>query len=133
MSAFGNRNNEAYLIHAIAIMHLIKQKGMAQDVKNAFEVLDEVRKELQPPLEFPDNKTETAMEEHKKMLLEIKKTLKTKHDFAIAEAQKAYELFSCFVVGKVQTQWDKIMTEIHSKDPWIGVNGKSHQGLSMQS
>ncbi len=30
-------------------------------------------------------------------------------------------------------QWDKIMHEMHSKDPWIGVNGKSHQGLCVRS
>ncbi len=63
---------------------------MAQDVKKAFQVLVEVRKELQPLLEFPDDKTETAKEERKKKLLEIKKTLKTKQNFAIAEAQKVY-------------------------------------------
>ncbi len=32
MSAFENGNNKEYLIHAIAVMCLIKQKGMAQDV-----------------------------------------------------------------------------------------------------
>ena len=25
------------------------------------------------------------------------------------------------------------MTEMHSKDPWIGVNGKSHRGLRVHS
>jgi hypothetical protein len=133
MSAFGNGNNEEYLIHIIAVMHLIEQKGMAQDVTKAFEVLVEVRKKLQPLLQFPDNKTETAKEEGKKKLLKIKKTLKNKHDFAVTEAQKAYKLFHCFVVGKARMQWDKIVHEMHSKDTWIGMNGKSNQGLCMRS
>jgi hypothetical protein len=30
-------------------------------------------------------------------------------------------------------QWDKIVHEMHSKDPWIGVNGQSHKGLHVQS
>jgi hypothetical protein len=30
-------------------------------------------------------------------------------------------------------QWDKIMHEMHSKDPWIGMNGKSHPGLCVRS
>jgi hypothetical protein len=79
MSAFRNGNNKEYFIYDIAVMHLIKQKGTAQDVKKAFEVLVEVRRELQPLLEVPDNKTEIAKEERKKKFLEIKKTLKTKH------------------------------------------------------
>jgi hypothetical protein len=133
MSAFENGNNKEYFIHVIAVMPLIELKGTAQDVKKAFEVLVEVRKELHPLLEFPDNKTETAKEESKKKLLEITKTLNTKRNFAITEALKAYKLFCCFVVGKAQTQWDKIVTEMHSKDPWIGVNGKSHRGLCVHS
>jgi hypothetical protein len=90
-------------------------------------------RELQPLLNFPDDKTETPKEECKKKLLKYKKVLKTKRNFAIAEAQKAYELFCCFIVGKARMQWDKIVTEMHSKDPWIGVNGKSHQGLCVHS
>ncbi len=37
MSALRNRNYEEYLFHVIAIMHLIKQKGTAQDVKKALK------------------------------------------------------------------------------------------------
>ncbi len=48
---------------------------------------------MQPLLKFPDNKTESKKEECKKKLLKIKKTLKTKCNFTVAEAQKAYELF----------------------------------------
>jgi hypothetical protein len=114
-------------------MHPIEQKGTVQDVKKAFEVLVEVRREIQPLLEFPDNKPDTAKEERKKKLLKYKRVFKTKCSFAITEAQKAYKLFCCFIVGNVQMQRDKIVTEMHPKDPWIGVNGKSHQGLCMRS
>jgi hypothetical protein len=75
MSAYGIGNNKEYLVHIIAIMHLIEQKGTAQDVEKAFEVLVEVRREMQPLLKFPDNKTESEKEEHKKKLLKFKKTL----------------------------------------------------------
>jgi hypothetical protein len=34
----------------------------------------------------------------------LKETLKVKKDFTVAEAQKAYKLFRCFDVDKVQTQ-----------------------------
>ncbi len=55
----------------------------------------------QPLLKASGNKTETKKEERKRKLLEFKKVIKTKCDFVIAEAQKAYELFRCFIVGKV--------------------------------
>jgi hypothetical protein len=53
--------------------------------------------------------------------------------FAIAETQKAYKMFHCFVVGDPQTQWDKIVHEMHIKDPWIGVNGSSNKGICVRS
>ncbi len=73
-------------------------------------------------LKFPDDKTEYKKEEHKKKLLEYMKVLKAKRNLAVAEAQKAYKLFRCFVGGESQTQWNKIMHEMNSKDLWISVN-----------
>ncbi len=46
---------------------------------------------------------------------------------------QAYEVFCLFVVGNQQTQWDKIIQEMHTKDPWIGVNGISHKGIRVRS
>jgi hypothetical protein len=48
------------------------------------------------------------------------------------ETLKVYKLFHSFGFGKVQMQWDKIVHEMHSKDPWIGVNGQSHKGLCIK-
>jgi hypothetical protein len=42
-------------------------------------------------------------------------------------------MFCLFVVGNQQTQWDKIIQEMHSKDPWIGVYGSSHKGICVCS
>jgi hypothetical protein len=93
------KDNKEYLVHVIAIMHVIKKKGMEQDVKKAFEVWVEVRREMKPLLKFPDKETESKKEEQLKKLLKYKKILKVKCDLVVAEAQKAYELFCCFVVG----------------------------------
>jgi hypothetical protein len=37
-------------------------------------------------------------------------------------------MFHYFVVGNPQTQWDKIVYKMHTKDPWIVVNGSSNKG-----
>ncbi len=37
-------------------------------------------------------------------------------------------MFLCFVAGNPQTQWDKIVHKMHTKDPLIGVNGSSNKG-----
>jgi hypothetical protein len=126
MAAFGNGNNEEYLVHVIAVLGVIEQKGTEQDVRKAFQALVEVRREMKPLFESPDDETEAEKEEQKQKLLKYKEILKVKKSVAVAEAQKAYKLFLCFVIGKLQTQWDKIVHEMHSKDPLIGMNGKSN-------
>jgi hypothetical protein len=89
----------------------------------------EVRREMKPYFEFPENKTKAEKEVWKQTLSEYKELLKVKKSFAITETQKAYEVFRCFVIGNPQTQWDKIVHKMHTKDPWIGVNGILNKGI----
>jgi len=48
--------------------------------------------------------------------------LQTAREGAIAEITKAYELIWNYFVGEAGTQWDKITLEMHSKDPWFGLD-----------
>jgi hypothetical protein len=41
---------------------------------------------------------------------------------------KAYEVFCIYFVGKARTQWDKVVQEMHQKDPWGAVNGSLNKG-----
>jgi hypothetical protein len=43
MFTYRTRNKKEYLVHVIAVMRLIKQKGTAAEVKEAFAALVEVR------------------------------------------------------------------------------------------
>jgi hypothetical protein len=133
MPNYGFGNNKKYLVYVIAVLHLVKQKGTAAEVKEAFAALVAVRKEMNPLFEFPEDKTVAKKEVRKKRLNELKEALKAKKGIAVAEAQKAYELFSYFVVGKARMQWDRIVNKMHTKNPWIGVNGKSNKGIRVKS
>ncbi len=88
---------------------------------------------MSPFFNFPEDQTVAAKEARKKKLDELNKTLKAKKTIAVELAQKAYKLFHCFVVGKARMQWDRIMNKMHTKDPWIGVNGKSNKSICMKS
>ncbi len=133
MPTYGSGNNEEYLVHVIAVLHLVEQKGTAAEIKGAFAALVAVRKEMSPFFDFPEDETVAAKEARKKKLNKLNEDLKAKKVIAVAEAQKAYELFHCFVIGKLQMQWDRIVNEMHTKNPWIGMNGKSNKGICMKS
>jgi hypothetical protein len=88
-----------------------------------------VRKKMSPFFNFPEGKTPAKKEARKKKLANLNRSLKAKKSFAVDQAQKAYKLFCCFVVGKARMQWDMIVNKMHTKNPWIGINGKSNKGI----
>jgi hypothetical protein len=133
MPTYGSGNNKEYLVHVIAILRLIKQKGTSVNVKEAFAALVKVRKEMSPFFNFPEDESAADKEAKKRKLRKLNKYLKVKKSFAAEQAQKAYKLFRCFLVGEAQTQWNRIMNEMHTKNPWVGVNGKSNKGIHVKS
>jgi hypothetical protein len=133
MPTYGSANNEEYLVHVIAILRLVEQKGTAAEVQEAFTALVAVRKVMSPYFNFPEDKTPAKKEVRKKKLSNLNESLKAKKSFVVKQAQKAYKLFCCFVVGEAQTQWDRILHEMPTKNPWIGVNGKSNKGIHVRS
>jgi hypothetical protein len=88
---------------------------------------------MSPFFNFPEDETVVKKEARKKKLSNLNKSLKAKKSFAVEQAQKAYELFHCFVVGKVQMQWDRIVNKMHTKNPWVGINGKSKKEICVKS
>jgi hypothetical protein len=133
MPTYGTGNNKEYLIHVIAVLHLAKQKGTAAEVKEAFALLVAVRKNVSPYFNFPEDVTMTKNEARKKKLNKLNESLKAKKSIAVELAPKAYKLFHCFILGKTQTQWDRIVNEMHTKNPQIGVNDKSTKGICVKS
>jgi hypothetical protein len=100
MPTYGSGNNEEYLIHVIAVLQLVKQKGTLAKVKEAIAALVKVKKEISPFFNFPEDKTVAKTEVRKKKLSNLNKSHKAKKSFTVEQAQKAYKMSRCFVVGE---------------------------------
>ncbi len=96
MPTYGSGNNEEYLVHVIAVLQLVEQKGTAAEVKESFTALVKVRKEMSPFFNFPEDETPTEKDARKKKLANLNESLKAKKSFAVDQAQKAYD---CFVAS----------------------------------
>ncbi len=72
---------------------------------------------MSPFFNFTENESAAKKEARKKRLRNLNKSLKAKKSFVVKQAKKAYELFCCFVVGKARMQWDRIVNEMHKKNP----------------
>jgi hypothetical protein len=117
MPTYGSGNNKEYLVHVIAVLRLIEQNGTAAEVKEAFAAFVKVRKEMSPFFNFPEDKSGAKKEAREKKLSNLNKFLKAKNSFTVEQAQKAYKLFRCFVVGEARMQWDRIINKMHTKNP----------------
>jgi hypothetical protein len=71
MLTYGSGHNEEYLVHVIAVLRLVKEKGTAAEVKEAFAALVKVRKEMSPFFNFPEDKTVAKKEARKKKLIDL--------------------------------------------------------------
>ncbi len=61
-------------------------------------------------------------EDPAKIKAEIKDTQK-QYNKVVAST---YELLCNLLVGEPQSQWDRIVREMHEHDSWAGVDGKRH-------
>ncbi len=108
MPAFTSGTNKDYLVHVIAVLPIIKKKGMVAEIKAAWLAIHDVRKEMAPYFQFPLDKSKEAKKLRHDSLDQFKDILKAKKVTAIAvRTSQAYKMFCLFVVGDQQTQWDK--------------------------
>jgi len=119
VKAFSSGNNEDYILHWAAIFRLFDQKGLKSDVevqakaaRDQMGVLKDIHKSL-------GGSTATGTE---KLVSEAKAEF-------LKAVQRPFDLVHQLLIGEARTQWDKIAKEMFDRDTWVGVNGKTHDGL----
>ncbi len=74
------------------------------------------------------SKNPQEKESLKKQIETTEKDLEKAEKKALTEIVKAYELICTYFIGKARTHWDKVVQEMHQKDPWVAVNGSLNPG-----
>ncbi len=129
MVPFRAESNEDYLNHIIAIIQLIQQKELESSVEKVFVVVSDIKGKIEPlRKKLNMSKSRKEKESLTQQIETAEKELENAKKSALTEIVKAYELFCIFFVGKARTQWDKVVEEIHMKDPWVAANGSLNKG-----
>jgi hypothetical protein len=126
------RNNKEYLVHVVAVLCIIKQKGPPKKCRVLAKAVvrrSEALKNLQEAAESRDTVSTSVdvtarkveIEQTSQMLQEAQKA----HDKAIA---KTYEQLRNLLSGDAQSQWDHVCREMHERDSWAAVNGQVTKG-----
>jgi hypothetical protein len=101
-----------------------RTKDLKNSVEKASVTVSEI-KEKARPIHKKINMSKSTQEKDglKKTLEATKKALVVAEKNALNEVVKCYELFCTYFAGEARTQWDKVVQEMHQKDPWVAVNG----------
>ncbi len=120
MPIYSRGNNEEYLVHIVAVLQVIEQKGLPKKCRVLTKAVVrryEALKNLQESAESQDTVSATVdvtackveIEQTQQMLQEAQKA----HDKAIA---KLYKQLRNLLSSNAQSQWDHICREMHEHD-----------------
>ncbi len=103
---------------------------MQENVEKAFGAITAIRDDKTGSIykKFNSPKVTTEKDDLKKQIATLKEELQKAKKEAQAQIVKAYKLVCVYIIGEAWTQWDKVVTEMHTKDPWVAVNRVSHKG-----
>jgi hypothetical protein len=132
MPIYSRGNKEEYLAHIVAVLQVIKQKGLpkkCQVLAKAVVRWNKALKNLQEAAESRD--TVLTAVDVTACKVEIEKTQQR-----LQEAQKAqdkaitklYEQLRNLLSGDAQFQWDRVCPKMHERDLWAAVNGQVTKG-----
>ncbi len=129
---YSRGNNEEYLAHIIAVLHIIEQKGLSKKCRvlaKAFVKQSKALKNLQEAAESRDTVlTSVDVQAHK---VEIEQTTQMlqkaqrAHKKAIIET---YGQLRNLLSGDSQSNWDRVCCKMHKRDSWAAVNGQVTKG-----
>ncbi len=132
MHIYSRWNNEEYLVHIVAVLQVIEQKGLPKKCRvltKAVARRSEALKNLQEAAESQDTVSisvdvtahKVEIEQTVQMLQEAQKA----HNKAIAES---YKQLRNLLSDNAQSQWDCVCRKMQECDLWAAVNGQVTEG-----
>ena len=126
-------NAETYMKWYYNYLRVVDKKKLnkkllacSKALKRALECLKKPSKV--PKRESPEQKAERELE---------LAACNEKSDAAYIDHAKAIsvhnDLFRQLLADKPQVQWDRIVEDVHNKDPWTGLDGVKYNGLCMKT
>jgi hypothetical protein len=134
---FSHGNNEKYNVHIVAVLRIIKQKGLPKKCHmyaKAVAKRQAALKNLQEAAESQDTVLAsidvTACKVEIKQTTQMLQEAQKAHDKAVAES---YEQLRNLLSSDAQSQWDRFCRKMHKNESWVAVNGQVTKGRRPQT
>jgi hypothetical protein len=127
MSIYSHGNTEEYLAHIVAVLCIIKQKGLDAQCRKLGKTVVKLTWMFKDLLKAAGSKDtvllDVDVEVRKLDIKEIQKMLQEAQKQQNKAIAKMYELLRNLLFGDPQSQWDCDSCKIYERDSWAGVNG----------
>jgi hypothetical protein len=132
MHIYSRGNNKEYLMHTVAVLCIIKQKGLDAKYRKLGKAVVRQSEMLKNILKAAGSRytvlldvdimvRKVEIEQTQQLLQEFQKA----HDNAIA---KIYKQLRNLLSSNPQSQWNCVCRKMHECDSWAGVNGQVTKG-----
>jgi hypothetical protein len=126
-------NAETYMKWYFNYLRIILERKSDVKVLACADALKRAVEDLKKPSKIPKRESEDQKAERELELAACQE----KYDVVCANHAEAisvhYDLFRQLLADEPQVQWDRIVDDVHNKDPWTGLNGVKHDELCMKS
>ena len=122
---------EEYLQHISSFIRMLERKKISEDLLKQAKVVASLKAPVRklraaPPGEKPAEKT-VRLEQLKDAVDKLVEA--NVH----AKLETVYDLFRKTLKEDPELQWDRIVTDMHTKDPWEDLKGSKHDGIRGKS
>jgi hypothetical protein len=124
---------EEYLQHLIAFLRMLARKKYGDDLLKLTKAVGVTTALVRKRSKAPSGEKGPKMAERLKLVEAAKTELLRAEVSESAKVGLVYELFCKGLKQYPKLQWDHIVDDMHTKDPWEDLKGVKHDGLRRKS
>jgi hypothetical protein len=124
---------EEYLQHLNAFSRMLARKKLADDLQKCAKAVVTATAAVRKHSKIP-NREKTSEKAQRLSLLEpAERELVTSEVAEAVKVTSVYELFRKGLKEDPELQWDRIVEDMHTRDPWEDLKGVKHKGIRRKS
>jgi hypothetical protein len=124
---------EEYLQHLNTFTQMLVRKKLSDDLTKCTKAVVSAAVAVRKFLKVPNGEKTSEKAERLLLLKPTKQELVTAEVAEAAKVGTIYKLFRKGLKEDPELQWDRIMEDMHTRDPWEDLKGVKHQGIRRKS
>jgi len=124
---------EEYLQHLNSFLQMLSRKKWDDEMTKSIKAVLTATASVRKFARIPSIETEPQTSKRLSLLEAAKEELKKAQAHESVEVRLVYDLFRKTLKEDPELQWDRIVDDMHAKDPWEDLRGAKHDGLRRKS